>query len=166
MSMQVSNRRQYQDILQSVWIYRLARWLLCVLFIWAGVLKLADPQAFSVVIRDFGLVPEWWVAPISLALPALEIIAAVGLLFDIRGSLAIIAGLLALFIAILAYGLWLGFDIDCGCFGPGDPESRAYGGLRPALYRDLCMAAAVLFLYLWRVTNAVPHHHRSRESKC
>ena len=88
--------------------------------------------------------------PIALFLPALEIIAAVGLIFNIRGSLAVVTGLLTLFILILGYGIWLGLDIDCGCFGPQDPEWRAYNGLRPALYRDLAMMASIFFLYFWR----------------
>ena len=141
--------------LTSVWIYRLIRWTLATLFIWAGGRKLADPQAFGVVIRDFGIVPELSVMPIALFLPALEIIAAVGLIFNIRGSLAVITGLLALFILILGYGVWLGLDIDCGCFGPEDPESRAYSGLHAALYRDLAMMAAVFFLYFWRFMQTV-----------
>jgi len=40
--------------------------------------------------------------------------------------------------------------VDCGCFGPEDPESRAYHGLRPALYRDFGMLAGVLYLFAWR----------------
>ena len=141
--------------LTSVWIYRLIRWTLATLFIWAGGRKLADPQAFGVVIRDFGIVPELSVMPIALFLPALEIIAAVGLIFNIRGSLAVVTGLLTLFILILGYGIWLGLDIDCGCFGPEDPESRAYSGLHSALYRDLVMMAAVFFLYFWRFRQTV-----------
>jgi len=93
--------------------------------------------------------------PIALFLPALEIIAAVGLIFNIRGSLAVVTGLLTLFILILGYGIWLGLDIDCGCFGPEDPESRAYSGLHSALYRDLVMMAAVFFLYFWRFRQTV-----------
>jgi rhodanese-related sulfurtransferase len=52
--------------------------------------------------------------------------------------------------AILGYGIWMGLDVDCGCFGPEDPESRAYHGLRSALYRDFMMLAGVLYLYAWR----------------
>ena len=151
--MPVNNTRKLADVLNSLWLYRLVRWSLCVLFIWAGVMKLADPQAFGVVIRDFGLIPEWSVMPMAFGLPALEIIAAAGLLFDIRGSLAIITALLALFVVILGYGIWLGLDIDCGCFGPEDPESRAYIGLRFALYRDFVMAAGIFLLYRWRFKN-------------
>ena len=134
----------------SVWFYRLVRWVLATLFIWAGGMKLADLQAFGVIIRDFGIVPELSVMPIAIFLPFLEIIAAVGLIFDMRGSLEIITGLLALFIVILGYGVWFGLDIDCGCFGPEEPESRAYSGLRSALYRDMVLMVFIFFLYFWR----------------
>ena len=141
--------------LKSIWIYRLIRLALATLFIWAGGTKLADPQGFGVIIRDFGIVPELIVMPVAVVLPVLEVIAAIGLIFNIRGSLAVITGLLALFILILGYGVWLGLDIDCGCFGPEDPESRAYSGLHAALYRDLAMMAAVFFLYFWRFRQTV-----------
>lgn len=117
-------------------------------------MKLADPPAFAVIIGDFGLVPGWSVMPIAITLPVVEIIAALGLVFDLRGSLAVITCLLGMFIAILGYSIWLGLDIDCGCFGPEDPEARAYGGLRTSLYRDLIMAAGIVFLYWWRMGNA------------
>jgi uncharacterized membrane protein YphA (DoxX/SURF4 family) len=135
-------------------LYRLVCWTLSGLFIWAGALKLADPPAFAVIINDFGMVPAWGVMPLAILLPVVEIAAALGLVFDLRGSLAVITGLLGLFIAILGYAIWLELDIDCGCFGPEDPESRAYGGLRTSLYRDLAMAGGVLYLYWWRFWNA------------
>lgn len=143
-------------LFESVWGYRLVRWLLSGLFILAGITKLADPAAFGVVIRDFGLVPDWSVMVLAVILPALEVVTAVGLIFDLRGSLAVITALLVLFLAILGYGILLGLDIDCGCFGPEDPESRAYGALHTAFYRDLAMAAGVLFLYWYRFKHAVP----------
>ncbi|RJQ43574.1 MAG: DoxX family membrane protein [Anaerolineaceae bacterium] len=134
----------------SLWLYRLVRWCLAGLFVWAGAMKLADPPAFAVIISDFGLVPDWSVMPLAIALPVLEVAAALGLVVDLRGSLAVISFLLAMFIAILGYAIWLGLDIDCGCFGPEDPEARAYSSLRTSLYRDLAMAAGVFFLYWWR----------------
>lgn len=143
-------RCQWAMGIHSLWLYRLVRWTLAGLFIWAGALKLADPQAFAVIINDFGLVPGWSVMPLAIALPVVEVAAALGLVFNVRGSLAVITGLLAMFIAILGYAIRLGLDIDCGCFGPEDPEARAYGSLRTSLYRDLAMAAGVIFLYWWR----------------
>ena len=58
---------------------------------------------------------------------------ALGLFFNRRWAKVWAAVLLILFIAVLGYGIWLGLDIDCGCFGPGDPEHDAFSGLRTAL---------------------------------
>ena len=137
-------------VLSSIWTYRGIRWTVCFLFLYAGVGKLMDPEAFATVISDLGLLPEHWIAPLAVGLPILEIAAALGLLFEVYGCLAVIAGLLVFFMAILAYSLWLGLDIDCGCLGPADPESRGYGGLKAALYRDLLMMFGALYMYWWR----------------
>lgn len=110
-----------------------------------------DPGSLAVVIDAYGIVPGAWSMPIAVSLAALETLAAVGLLFEVRGALTVITGLLVLFIAILGYGLFLGLDVDCGCFGPGNPEAEAFHGMRSALYRDLVMLAAVAYLYVWRL---------------
>lgn len=137
------------------WIYKLSRWILGGIFIYAGSLKLLAPESLAVLIEAYGLVPENLIMPLSVALPALEVAAGMGMLFDIKGSLALIAGLLVLFIAILGYGIWMGLDVDCGCFGPDDPESTAFHGLRLALYRDLIMMAGIAFMYGWRRFRAI-----------
>ncbi len=131
--------------------YRLARWSLGIVFFYAGGSKLLDPQAFAVLIDSYGIIPNPLLMPVAIGLPLLEVVAAVGLMIDVRGSLSAIGALLAVFMAILGYGIWMGLDVDCGCFGPEDPESRAYHGLRLALYRDFAMFAGVIYLYTWRV---------------
>jgi hypothetical protein len=135
---------------ESPWSYRLVRWGLAVAFGWAGLAKLADPEAFAVVLEAFGLVPRPLVAPLALGLPALELAAALALAADLRAGLGVITGLAVLFACVLAYGLWLGLDLDCGCYGPSDPEARAFGGLRASLHRDLGLLAAAAYLYWWR----------------
>ena len=109
-----------------------------------------DPQAFTVIIDAYGLVPPVAVWPIAVGLALLELTAGVGLVFNVQWSLEIITALMLLFIGILGYGIWLGLDIDCGCFGPDDPEAEAYHNLRPALYRDVGMMAVIAFLFCWR----------------
>ena len=131
-------------------IYHLIRVSLSVIFLWSGISKLMEPTEFAVIINAYGLMPEAWILPLAIILPLLEIVFGLGLLLEIRGSLAVITGFLVLFLAILSYGIWLGFDVDCGCFGPQDPESEAFRSLRPALYRDLLMIAGVVYLYIWR----------------
>lgn len=126
------------------------RWGLALVFFYAGLSKLADPEAFAVIIEAYGLVPDMLLMPLAVGLPTLEVIAAAALMIDLRGSLATIAVLLAIFILVLGYGIWMGLDVDCGCFAPGEPEARAYAGMRPALYRDFLLAAGILALYAYR----------------
>jgi len=135
--------------------YHLIRVSLSVIFLWSGISKLMDPTQFTVIIDGYGIIPNAWVLPFAIIIPLLEMVFGLGLLLDIRGSLAGIAGLLMLFLAILSYGIWLGLDVDCGCFGPQDPESEAFHSLRPALYRDFVMIAGVIYLYFWRYYRSI-----------
>jgi hypothetical protein len=137
------------------WTYKVLRWGLGAIFIYAGSAKLLAPEVFAVLIEAYGIVPESLLLPFAVALPVLEVAAGIGLLFDIDGSLAVITGLLVLFVAILGYGIRMGLDIDCGCFGPEDPESMAFHGLRTTFYRDLLMLAGAAFLYGWRRYRAI-----------
>ena len=148
-------------IVFSIWPYRGVRMILAIIFLWAGVVKVLDPNSFAIILEAYKLLPNTWIMPVAVGLPALEILAAIGLLFDVRGSLVVVTGLLLLFLAILSYGIWLGLDIDCGCFGPGDPEGEAYKGIRPALYRDIVLVVGVAYLYVWRVrrSSSRPERH-------
>ncbi len=132
------------------YIYYLSRWVLGCLFIYAGFTKILDPEIFAVLIDAFGIVPEWMLMPVAIALPALEVVAGLGLILDIPGSLSAITGMLILFIAILGYGIFMGLDVDCGCFGAEDPEAKAFHGLRLSLYRDVAMLVGVAFIFGWR----------------
>jgi len=158
---QTINRRKGQRIsallhsFQSPLIYHLIRVLLCIIFLWSGISKLMAPKEFAVIIDSYGLIPEAWILPLAIFLPLLEMIFGLGLLLDIKGSLGGITGLLMLFVVILSYGIWLGLDVDCGCFGPQDLEAEAFHSLRPALYRDFAMIAGVYFLYFWRYYRSI-----------
>jgi hypothetical protein len=152
-----NNKSQLKHILPSVsrvvfsgWAYRAVRWALACVFIYAGAMKLTAPQSFAVIIEAYGLLPIIWVDYIAVGLPTIEIIAAMALLFDIRGSLALITLLLTCFMLILLYGVWMGFDLNCGCFKSGDSTDGIKGGVRSALLRDAIMLAAICYLYLWR----------------
>ena len=129
--------------------------MLGVIFIYAGGTKLLEPEIFAVLIEAYGIVPEGLLMPVAIGLPFLEVVAGFGLLFDIRGSLALITGLLVLFMVVLGYGIWMGLDVDCGCFGPEDPEAKAFHGLRLSLLRNLVMMTGVIFIYGWRRYRAI-----------
>lgn len=138
------------SVITSQWPYRIIRWGLAVVFIYSGITKLFDPEAFAVVIKAFGLIPESMVMPVAILLPVLEVLIGMTVIWDIRWSLESMTWLLVLFMAILGYAIFMGLDIDCGCFGPDDPEHKGFSSLRPALYRDLVMMTGILYLYAWR----------------
>lgn len=131
-------------------LYALGRWGLGCLFIYAGARKLLEPTVFAVLLEAFGIIPEGLLLTVAVLLPVVEVAAGLALLFDLQGSLAVVAGLLVIFSAMLGYGLKIGLDVDCGCFGPQDPEARAFHGLDASLARDLAMLAVVVGLYGWR----------------
>lgn len=132
------------------WSYAMVRVGLALSFLVAGIIKIQDPMTFAVTIDAFGILPGTLVLPVAVFLPVLEIIGAVALIFDIRGSLGLITLMILMFIAVLGYGMHMGLDIDCGCYGPGDLEGEAYAGIRGALWRDLIMLGCAGTLYLWR----------------
>ena len=123
---------------------------LATMFILAGVIKLAKPQALVVTIKAVGLIPGWSVGLVAVALPCLEVLAGLMLLVNPRWGLGLASGLLGLFMGILFYALALGLDIDCGCYGPSDPETEAFGSIHWALWRDAFMLLVVIWLYLYR----------------
>lgn len=126
--------------------YRLLRWGLSILFIYSGAVKLGSPGAFAAVISDFGLVHEGAALPVAISLSSLEALSGLGLLVDLRGTLSVITGLILLFAGVLSYGIWLGLDIDCGCFGLGDPGA-ARGSLSGALGLDMLLLVVCTYLY-------------------
>jgi hypothetical protein len=134
----------------------LVRISLALAFLAAGAVKLANPRVFAVTVGAFGILPDAAVGPLSVALPVLEVAAAVLLLLNRRGGLELTAGLLVLFVAVLVYALRMGLDVDCGCYGPSDPELEAFGSIRRALWRDGAMLAGVAFLYWRRARFARP----------
>jgi len=116
-------------------------------FIFAGILKLMDPAAFAWNIYQYGLVPRDLVNVTAIGLPAIEVIAGVGFLFSVRGSMVLIACLLVMFTIALAYALLNGLNVDCGCFSVGEPGPE---GIRKALIRDVIMMVGIFYIYWFR----------------
>ncbi len=121
------------------WGDRLARWSIALIFLAAAIPKLFHVRKFAAVIEAYAILPEALLLPTAIVLPVVEILLAVGLFANTWKSKVGSVVLLLLFLAFLAHALWLGLDIDCGCFGPEDPEYTAFHGLRWALMRDILM---------------------------
>ena len=97
------------------------RWILGMLFIYAGATKAMNPDGFVADLGRYQLLPELIVTPVSVYLPYLEIVAGLALITGVYylGALLLIKAMLLVFSAGLASAWWRGLDITCGCFGRG-----------------------------------------------
>jgi hypothetical protein len=95
-----------------------ARLLLAIVFLAAGLAKLADLAGTQKALRDFG-VPEALVRPMGRAFPIGEIVLAVALVPRIWACWAALGalGVLLVFIACISYQLIRGRRTNCHCFG-------------------------------------------------
>lgn len=123
------------------WLLRLG---LAGLFIYAGAVKAGNPMAFWKDVQAYRLLPENAALAVAFYLPWLEIFCGLALLTPwlCRPSLAILTGLMIVFITALASGWLRGIDLTCGCFGQPTSTSAgtAYAWL---LGRDLAIIVAL-----------------------
>lgn len=150
----------------AIAVLRLSAWiclgLLALVFVSAGLGKLFHVSDFARTIADFGLVTPGFERPLAIGLPLLEIGSAIALVLGLRGALALITAQLLLFVAVLVYGLWLGLDVDCGCFGPGEAHGLLGTSLESALVRDLILLGLCAYVALSRrLTAARLARHRA-----
>ena len=122
---------------------QVCRYTVIVVLLAAAFPKLLNIGDFAQVINAYAMLPGYAVQPMAIFLPIFEILLAVGLLLNWRVSKYLTVVLLVFFIFILSTAIFQGLDIDCGCFGPEDPEHEAFQGLRIAVIRDIVM---VVFL--------------------
>lgn len=120
-----------------------ARLVLATVFCFAAAAKLWDVSEFARRVGDFGLVHDAMVVPAAWTVVLLELLIGVSLPLRVRGSLPATVAMLLGFIAVLAYGIVLGIDIDCGCFGPA-----VHVDLRTQLLTDfgLLLICVIIFV--------------------
>lgn len=108
-------------------------------FVYAGILKVADPMSFLDDVRSFDLLGDPWAAWVAMGLPWLEIFAGLTVMsgFMRSGGLMILNGSLVVFLIAISIAWFRGIDIRCGCFGHSDATSN---------YRDLILRDVLLLL--------------------
>jgi hypothetical protein len=112
------------------------------LFVVAGVAKLAGRAELARVVRAYEILPAGWSAGVARLLPPLEV--AVGAVFAV-GLGAPVAGT-AISLLLVSFSFAVGVNlrrgrraISCGCFG-----SRAHGISWTIVVRNTALAAAAL----------------------
>jgi peroxiredoxin/uncharacterized membrane protein YphA (DoxX/SURF4 family) len=117
----------------------LARVLLAVVFLVAGLAKLADLKGSQQAMRDFG-VPALLATPLGTLLPLAELAVALALIPTISawwGALGALT-LLLLFVVGIGSNLARGQHPDCHCFGQLHSAPADW----PTLIRNLLLAAS------------------------
>jgi len=87
-------------------------------FIYAGVVKAADPFGFSIQIRNYHLLPVSVTNLVAIFLPWLEIFCGLMLItgYYLKMSSRFLIAILTIFIVAISSALVRDFDISCGCY--------------------------------------------------
>ncbi len=138
--------RPWQD-----WVGLLARLILGVTLLVAGLLKVGNLGKSVLAVRAFQILPYDLTATVGYLLPVFEIIVGVLLVLGLFTRISALAGalLMVAFIIGIVSAWSRGLSLDCGCFGGGGtiaPEDTRYGW---DIIRDLGLAACGAWL-VWR----------------
>jgi putative oxidoreductase len=115
-------------------------------FLAAGVLKIADPTGYAVSLALMKILPATLIGPVAILLPWVEVVGGLALIATRRyrdAATWLILGLLVLFTAAL-----LRNSGSCGCFGSGFLSRPEVG-----LVRNVLLGAAAVVLIRRRVTS-------------
>lgn len=119
-----------------------------VLFVVAGVSKLANMPRFAAQITAYELMPEGWAPRVAFLVAHAELLLGTALLSGAfpRHSIAAGAGLVGMFALAVAWGWVRGCLEECACFG--EMLQRSPG---QALAEDIILLAALALAYRWSV---------------
>ena len=115
------------------------------IFIYAAVLKIADPVAFAGSVAAYKILPYFANYAAAAVLPFLELVCGLLLVcgYRVKGAAIIIAGMNVVFMIALSSAIVRGLDIDCGCFKQGGEKTSPWIALaRDAIF--LAMTFVVL----------------------
>ncbi len=124
--------------------YGTAIWILAIIFVWSGLAKLRRPTLAAMAMYDFGVLRR--VRPrLGGALGAAEVLLALALA---TGTLPVVflpvtAGLLWIFVLLIAKSLISGREFSCFCFGDADTRLSRLTLVRTVLLALLASALAV-----------------------
>jgi uncharacterized membrane protein YphA (DoxX/SURF4 family) len=148
------------------WLLLLGRLILAGIFLAAGYLKLREPWLqFAVSLNTLKILPDNLLEPFSRTLPWCEVALGVWILSGLwlRWSAALASAMLGVFFSVLVRSYAMGLQVDCGCFGSGEPlgpKTLARDGLMLAL--ALCVTIAAFRMRA--VRTALPPADDSRPS--
>jgi uncharacterized membrane protein YphA (DoxX/SURF4 family) len=146
----------------GAWLALAARLAIGLIFLLAGVSKLAAPGTFSATLLAYNLLPVDLLHPVSLILPWIEVVVGLYLLAGMFTRATAWTAIVMLVVFMLAIGqaVLRGLSLeDCGCFGsitsavPALQYVLGGSSLGPAdIVRDAVFAALALLVALGPAT--------------
>ncbi len=140
------------------WAGLVARLVVGGVWIWAGVLKLPDPEGSVTAVRAYQLLPPVVADVVGRALPTVEVVVGACLVLGLltRGVGLVSALMQAAFIAGIASVWSRGIAINCGCFGDGGPDPDAFSKYPWEIARDTgLLLASVMLVWIRRTPFAL-----------
>jgi uncharacterized membrane protein YphA (DoxX/SURF4 family) len=123
------------------------------IFIYAGIGKIISPLDFAQLIDNYRILPTFFVKPLAVTLPWIELICGLSLIsgYLAKGGMLLIDFLMIIFIIAFTANLFRGIDIACGCFSL---TLMTHRGTYFYLARDLLILAVGLWLLIYANLNS------------
>jgi uncharacterized membrane protein YphA (DoxX/SURF4 family) len=130
------------------WTGLVARLVVGGVWIYAGAIKLPDPDESVNAVRAYELLPGDTAVTVGHLLPILEVVVGAMLVLGVlvRGAAAVSALLFVAFIVGIVSVWARGIEIDCGCFGGGGYDPDATSKYPWEIARDTGLLALSVFL--------------------
>jgi uncharacterized membrane protein YphA (DoxX/SURF4 family) len=137
------------------WIGLVARLVVGIVDITAGLSKLPDPAGTVRSVRAYDLLPEAIVPTVGHLLPIVEILIGVFLLVGLlTRAFAIVSALFFIAFIIGISSAWArGLEINCGCFGNGGVPLDVHRQYAIDIARDIGLTLCSLWLVIWPRTR-------------
>ena len=143
-----------------------SRWVVGLLFIFSGWVKLNDPVGFSFKLEEYfspSVLDIPWLVPgalaLALVLVVFEVLLGVALLigFAPKWTLYSLTGMIVFFTFLTFYSAYFNKVTDCGCFGDAIP-------LTPwqSFYKDVVLVVLIGFLWLGQSKLGALSTHKTR----
>ncbi|MCX7878827.1 MAG: DoxX family membrane protein [Ignavibacteria bacterium] len=141
-----------EKVFSNKYFITLAKLVLGSIFIYASLDKIANPEAFAGIIKNYRLLPIQLVNPLAIFLPWLELFTGFLLIVNkwVKASLLIYSTLLIIFVIALSQALVRGLDISCGCFSV---QSSSASDIWMRIVEDLILLFVSVNLYRYTETE-------------
>lgn len=132
------------------WVTTVARLVLGVVLIVAGVPKFRDQIQSVTAVKAYQLLPDSVATMVGHALPIVEIVIGILLVVGLLTRVAAVVGglLMVAFVFGIAWAWAHGLKIDCGCFGGG---GQLKAGQEPTYLLDILRDGGLVLCAAWTV---------------